>query len=288
MLVYIDGQFYDEKDAKVSVFDHGLLYGDGVFEGVRAYNGRVFKLSEHIKRLYDSAKAIMLKVLISESEMIESVLEALRKNNLKDGYIRILITRGEGSLGIDPITCARSSVIIIADSLNLYPEEFYETGLAIISASVRRNSPDVVNPKIKSLNYINNIMAKIEARQAGVLEAIMLDRNGYVCECTGDNIFIVKNGVIKTPPVYLGVLKGITRDFVIEIARDLGYIFQEEIMTQYDIYTADECFLTGTAAEAIPVVMADSREISNGNVGEVTKSIIKEFRLRVAQEGWEI
>lgn len=279
MKVYIDGKFYDKEEAKISVFDHGLLYGDGVFEGIRSYNRRVFKLSEHIDRLYNSAKAIMLDIPMSKREMEQAVIETLKINNLSDAYIRLIVTRGVGDLGLDPRKCKNPSVIIITDKIVLYPQEFYEKGLEVITVSTRRNFPSAINPAIKSLNYLNNIFAKIEAIKAGCEEAIMLNNDGYVAECTGDNIFIVKNNVLITPPIYIGALPGITRETVIEIAKTkLKLLTKEEPFTIYHVYTADECFLTGTAAEVIPVVKVDSRTINDGKPGEITKQIMKEFK----------
>ncbi|MCS7151188.1 MAG: branched-chain-amino-acid transaminase [Endomicrobia bacterium] len=279
MKVYIDGKFYDKEEAKISVFDHGLLYGDGVFEGIRSYNRRVFKLAEHIDRLYNSAKAIMLEIPVSKREIEQAVLETLRINNLADAYIRLVVTRGVGDLGLDPRKCKNPSIIIITDKIVLYPQEFYEKGLEVITVSTRRNLPSAINPAIKSLNYLNNIFAKIEAIKAGCEEAIMLNDDGYVAECTGDNIFIIKNNVLITPPIYIGALPGITRDTVIEIAKTkLKLMVKEEPFTIYHVYTADECFLTGTAAEVIPVVKVDSRIINDGKPGELTKQIMKEFK----------
>jgi len=286
MKVYIDGEFYDKEEAKISVFDHGLLYGDGVFEGIRSYNHRVFKLKEHIDRLYNSAKAIMLEIPMTKQEMGNAIIETLKVNNLSDAYIRVVVTRGIGDLGLDPRKCKSSSVIIITDKIILYPQEYYENGLELITVSTRRNLPSAINPAIKSLNYLNNIFAKIEAIKAGCEEAIMLTKDGYVAECTGDNIFIVKNKVLITPPIYIGALPGITRETVIEIAKKKLYLeVLEEVFTVYHIYTADECFLTGTAAEVIPVVKVDSRIINDGEPGEITKQIIKEFKLLTQTSG---
>ncbi len=279
MKVYIDGKFYDKQDAKISVFDHGLLYGDGVFEGIRSYNRRVFKLPEHIDRLYNSAKAIMLEIPISKKQMEQAVIDTLKENNLSDAYIRLIVTRGVGDLGLDPRKCSSPSIIIIADKIVLYPQEFYINGLEVITVSTRRNLPTSLNPAIKSLNYLNNIFAKIEAIRAGCEEAIMLNKDGYVAECTGDNIFIVKENVLITPPLYIGALPGITRAAVIDIAKTkLRLLVKEEPFTVYDVYTADECFLTGTAAEVVPVVKVDSRIINDGKPGKITKQIIEEFK----------
>ena len=277
MLVYIDGEFLPKEKAKISVFDHGLLYGDGVFEGIRSYRGRVFKLDEHLQRLYDSAKAIVLNIPISIQEMEAAVLETLRRNNLYDAYIRLIVTRGVGDLGLDPDNCPRPTIIVITDKIALYPQKFYEDGLEIVTVSTRRNYAEAVNPRIKSLNYLNNILAKIEGKQAGVVEALMLNAEGYVVECTGDNIFFVKKDVIVTPPVHLGILEGVTRNAVIDLARELDLVVEEKVFTRHDLYTADECFLTGTAAEVIPVVKIDRRMIGSGRPGTVTQKLIAEF-----------
>lgn len=288
MIIYLDGKFVPEEEAKVSVFDHGLLYGDGVFEGIRAYNGRVFRLTEHLVRLYNSAKAILLEMPITISEMEEAVLETLRQNKLRDAYIRLVVTRGKGDLGLDPRKCDKPTVFIITDGITLYPEETYKNGLKLVTVPTRRNAPEAINPNIKSLNYLNNILAKIEAARAGAAEAIMLNNEGYVAECTGDNIFIIKNGKVATPSPALGGLPGITRDAVIEVARKMGYTVEETFFTRYDLYTADECFLTGTAAEAIPVVELDGREIGDGKPGPITQKLISAFRELANSEGTTI
>ena len=277
MLVYIDGEFLPQEDAKISVFDHGLLYGDGVFEGIRSYQGRVFKLDEHLQRLYDSAKAIMLQIPISIEDMEETVLETLRRNQLHDAYIRLVVTRGVGDLGLDPDKCPVPTIFIIADKITLYPPNFYEDGLEIITVSVRRNYAEAISPRIKSLNYLNNILAKIEGKQAGVEEVLMLNAEGYVVECSGDNIFFLKDNVIVTPPTHLGILEGVTRNTVIDLARELGITVEEKVFTRHDLYTAEECFLTGTAAEVIPVVKIDQRIVGNGHPGTVTQKLIEEF-----------
>jgi len=271
MIIYFDGKFVDKEEAKVSVFDHGFLYGDGVFEGIRAYNGRVFKLKEHIDRLYESAKAILLNVEISRREMMDIVVETVRKNKLSDAYIRLVISRGVGDLGLDPRKCPKPTIVCIAGNITLYPQSMYENGMEVITAATRRNSADALSPRIKSLNYLNNIMAKIEANRAGVLEALLLNQEGYVCEATGDNVFIVKDGVLITPTIYAGILKGITRDTVIELARNYDIPVREDLFNLVDVYTADECFLTGTAAELIPVTAVDSRIIGDGKPGPVFK-----------------
>jgi branched-chain amino acid aminotransferase len=277
MKIYIDGKYFDEKTAKVSVFDHGLLYGDGVFEGIRAYNGRVFKLAEHIDRLFSSARALLLKVPMSRNELIKAVVETCRRNNLRDGYIRLVVTRGIGSLGLNPYTCKRGSVIIIADKIQLYPEKHYKRGLTIITVPTTRNLHSALNPAIKSLNYLNNILAKIEAINGGCEEAIMLNAQGFVAECTGDNIFIVKQGHLSTPPLSAGALYGITRGVVMGLAREAGLTVGEPDLTRYDLFSADECFLTGTGAEIIAVVKIDGRVIGKGRPGPVTGRLIKRY-----------
>ncbi len=286
--IYLDGKIVEKEDAKISVFDHGLLYGDGVFEGIRAYNGRVFRLGEHLLRLYNSAKAINLECGISISQMEEVVLETLRANKLKDAYIRLVVTRGAGDLGLDPRKCPKPTVFCITDKINLYPEEFYREGLTIVTASTRKNIPESLSPRIKSLNYLNNILAKIEATLQNAPEAIMLTQDGYVAECTGDNIFILKNNVLKTPPVYLGALEGVTRDVVMELSAKNSISCREEVFTRYDLFTADECFLTGTAAEVVPVVMIDGRPIGNGKPGKITSKLITEYKALTLTEGVEI
>ncbi|GAB1402214.1 branched-chain-amino-acid transaminase [Elusimicrobiota bacterium] len=279
MKIYLDGKFLEKQDAVVSVFDHGLLYGDGVFEGIRAYNGRVFRLGEHIDRLWDSAKAIALCIPITKSEMEKIVLETLKINKLDDAYIRLVITRGVGDLGLDPAKCPKPTIFVITDKISLYPEELYENGLEVITVATRRATPDVLSPNIKSLNYLNNIMAKLEAKRAGVLEAIMLNSSGYVAECSGDNIFAIKNGIVTTPPAYAGALKGVTRNAAIELLRNkLKIEVKEDMLTTYDLYCADECYLTGTAAEVIPVVKIDGRLIGDGKPGKITGKLIKEFK----------
>lgn len=278
MQIYLNGEFVEKEHAKISIFDHGLLYGDGVFEGIRSYNYKVFKLNEHIDRLYNSAKAIMLEIPLSKEEIKDAIQQTLKRNNLKDAYIRVVVTRGEGDLGLDPKKCPKPFVFIITDKIVLYSENFYKDGLEVITVSVRRNMPETVSPRIKSLNYLNNILAKIEANAAGVFEAIMLDKDGYVAECTGDNIFIVKDGRLITPSLHIGVLDGITRKTVIDIATELKIQAEEKTFTRYDIYIADECFLTGTAAEIIPVVKVDSREIGDGKPGKITFKLMEHFK----------
>ncbi|MCX5702653.1 MAG: branched-chain-amino-acid transaminase [Candidatus Omnitrophica bacterium] len=286
MKVYINGKFYEKKDAKVSVFDHGLLYGDGVFEGIRSYNRLVFKLKEHIDRLFESAHTIMLDIPLSKEQLIKAVTGTLKENNLKDAYIRLVVTRGEGDLGLDPRKCnGHASVIIITDKIALYPEKFYKNGLEIVTVPTIRNLPEALNPQIKSLNYLNNILAKIEAINAGCDEAIMLDSLGYVAECTGDNIFIVKNNHLYTPPQCMGTLRGITRDSVLEIARKNKISVHEHVLTRHELFISDECFLTGTAAEIVPVVKVDGRIIGTGKPGKLTLKLMKEFKELTKKEG---
>src|SRR5215472_6058590 len=270
MKVYVDGKYCDEQDAKISVFDHGLLYGDGIFEGIRAYNGRVFKLKEHIDRLFHSAKAILLSIPISHAQMMSAVVETCRRNKVHDGYIRLLVTRGIGTLGLNPNRCKNPSVIIIAGKIQLYPPELYERGMAIVTVPTVRNLHSALNPAIKSLNYLNNIMAKIEANNSGCEEAVMLNAEGFVAECTGDNLFVIKEGQLMTPPLSAGALYGITRRVVMEIAEESGLKVSEPNLTRYDLFNADECFLTGTGAEIVPVVKVDGRVIGTGKPGPAT------------------
>jgi len=286
MKVYINGKFYEKNEAKISVFDHGLLYGDGVFEGIRSYNRLVFKLKEHIERLFESAKSIMLEIPLTKEQLIKATILTLKENNLKDAYIRLVVTRGEGDLGLDPRKCrGHQAVIIIADRIALYPERFYKEGLKIITVPTIRNLPEALNPQIKSLNYLNNILAKIEAVNAGFDEAIMLDSLGYVAECTGDNIFIVKHNHLYTPPQCMGTLRGITRDTVLEIARNNRIPVHEHVITRHEVYISDECFLTGTAAEIIPVVNVDGRVVGTGKPGKLTLSLMKKFKDSTKKEG---
>jgi len=286
MKVYINGKFYDKKEAKISVFDHGLLYGDGVFEGIRSYSRLVFKLKEHIDRLYESAHSIMLEIPMNKERMIKAVIATLEENKLTNGYIRLVVTRGEGDLGLDPHKCkGHGAVIIIVDKIALYPEKFYKEGLRILTVPTVRNLPEAVNPQIKSLNYLNNILAKIEAVNAGYDEAIMLDSLGYVAECTGDNIFIVKNNHLYTPPQCMGTLRGITRDAVLEISRRDKIQTHEHVITRHEVYISDECFLTGTAAEIVPVVNVDHRVIGTGKPGKVTLNLMRKFKELTKKEG---
>ena len=273
MKVYVSGKWVDEEDAKISVFDHGLLYGDGVFEGIRVYNNRVFLLSEHIDRLYDSAKAIALTIPMNKEEMIEVVAQTCRANELVNGYIRLVVTRGKGSLGLNPYLCDSPEVIVIAAKIQLYPRDLYENGLKIVTVGTVRNHPEAINPRIKSLNYLNNVLAKIEAINAGCMECLMLNHKGEVAEASGDNVFAIRNGTIMTPPSHSGALEGLTRNKVIELAREAGYDVIELPMARYDLYVADEVFLTGTAAEIISVVEIDKRSIGDGKPGKITDSL---------------
>ncbi|MHB1419161.1 MAG: branched-chain-amino-acid transaminase [Bacillota bacterium] len=288
LIIYFDGRYVPEEEAKVSVFDHGLLYGDGVFEGIRIYHGRVFKLKEHLDRLCESARSITLKLEITKEEIQEVVLETARRNNITDGYVRLVASRGPGDLGLDPVKCPRSLIFCIAAKIQLYPDEFYVNGLEVITVATRRNIPEAINPRIKSLNYLNNILAKIEARLAGVPEAVMLNNEGYVAEATGDNIFLVKNGVLITPPAYVGLLEGITRNTVMELARGMDIPVQEKVFTRHDLFISDECFLTGTAAEVVPVVKVDGRVVGDGNPGSMTRDLIAAFRELTKTDGPKI
>ncbi|MDD5108113.1 MAG: branched-chain-amino-acid transaminase [Candidatus Omnitrophica bacterium] len=286
MKIYINGKFYEKDNAKISVFDHGLLYGDGVFEGIRSYNRRVFKLKEHIDRLFESAQSIMLKIPLTKEQMVKAVVETIKANKLDNAYIRLVVTRGEGDLGLDPRKCYKgATIIIIADRIALYPEKLYREGLSIVTVPTVRNLPEALNPQIKSLNYLNNILAKIEAGNAGCDEAIMLDSLGYVAECTGDNIFVAKAGHLYTPPQCMGTLRGITRDSILEIARKNKIAAHEHVITRHEVYISDECFLTGTAAEIIPVVKVDGRVIGNGKPGKLTLALMKKFKQLTAKDG---
>lgn len=275
--VYINGKLVPKEEAKVSVFDHGLLYGDGVFEGLRTYSGKVFRLQEHIDRLWDSAKAIWLEIPMTKQAMADAVNQTVKTNSIGDGYVRLIITRGAGTLGLDPRRCSDPQIIIIADTISLYPPEYYEKGLEIITTSVLRNHPAALNPRIKSLNYLNNVLAKIEGIQAGCIEALMLNHKGEVAECTGDNIFLVKNGKLSTPPPDAGILEGITRGVVMELASEAKIPVREVALTKHDVYVADECFLTGSAAEVIPVVKVDMRSIGDAKPGPITNQLKEAF-----------
>jgi branched-chain amino acid aminotransferase len=281
--VWINGKLCDKSEAKISVFDHGLLYGDGVFEGIRVYGNKVFRLHEHIDRLYESARHILLEIPLNREQTMQAVLDTVKANAKQDGYIRLVVTRGAGSLGLDPHKCSDPQVIIIVDDISLYPAEFYERGLHVITASIIRNHPNALNPRIKSLNYLNNILAKIEAVSAGCQEAIMLNHNGEVAECTGDNIFIVKHGVLRTPHMVAGILEGVTRNAILELARAAKITVQEIALTRHDVYSADECFLTGTAAEVAPVVQCDGRPVGNGKPGPITRQLRERFHQLVRQ-----
>jgi branched-chain amino acid aminotransferase len=285
MKIWIDGQLVEKQDAKISVFDHGLLYGDGVFEGIRIYDGCIYRLDQHLERLWSSAKYLKLTIPLSRDEMRRAVVETVRANGLRNGYIRVVVTRGEGDLGLNPNNCPHPTVFIIADQIRLFPQELYENGIEVISAAVQRQPVSALNPRVKSLNYLNNILARIEANNAGAHEAIILDLRGFVVECTADNIFVVRSGIVTTPPVYLGALRGITRDAVIEIAREQGLNIREEPFTLYEVYDADEIFLTGTAAELVPVVKVDGRTIGEGRPGPVFRQLLEEFRRRAPRDG---
>ena len=278
MKIFIDGKYLNERDAKISVFDHGLLYGDGVFEGIRAYNGRVFKLKEHIDRLFYSAKAILLEIPMTRAELMKTTVETIRINRLRDCYVRLVVTRGVGNLGLNPRSCKKPSIFIIAGKIQVYPTELYARGMEIVTVPTVRNLHSAVNPAIKSLNYLNNILAKIEANNAGVEEAVMLNAEGFVAECTADNLFIIKNGELFTPSLSAGALYGITRGTVMEIATQLGVKVSEPNLTRYDLFNADECFLTGTGAEIMPVIKIDGRVIGSGQPGHLTLKLIAEYK----------
>jgi branched-chain amino acid aminotransferase len=285
MKIYINGRYCDERGARISVFDHGLLYGDGIFEGIRAYHGRVFKLKEHIDRLFASAKAILLKIPLAPAQMMAATVETCRRNRIRDGYIRLVVTRGVGTLGLNPNRCKDPSVIIIAGKIQLYPPELYQKGMELVTVPTTRSLHSALNPAIKSLNYLNNILAKIEANNAGCEEAIMLNAEGFVAECTGDNLFIVKDGQLLTPPLSAGALYGITRQVVMELAAASGFKVGEPNLTRYDLFNADECFLTGTGAEVVPVVRIDGRIIGGGKPGPVTQQIVAQYRSLTKESG---
>jgi len=288
MIIYIDGKFYPEEEAKVSVFDHGLLYGDGVFEGIRAYEGRIFKLEEHLRRLEDSAKAILLKIPLDRDEMRAAVLETCKRNKMKAGYLRLVVTRGKGYLGLSPDRCKKPTVIIIASELELYPEKYYREGLRVVTVPTWRNSPAALDPAIKSLNYLNNILAKIEGQQAGAQEVILLNPQGMVAECSGDNIFLIRDQVLINPKLSSGALNGITRNTVLEIAQEAGWKTREDDVRRYDLFTAEEMFLTGTGAEVIPVVDVDGRAIGTGKPGKHTADLIRRYHKLVTTTGTKI
>ena len=285
MKVYLNGKLYDKEDAKVSVFDHGLLYGDGVFEGIRSYNGLIFKLREHVDRLFASARVIMLKIPMTPLQVVNAVRTTMRANGLKDAYIRLVVTRGVGDLGLDPRKCKQPTLFVITDRIVLYPEALYRQGLSIVTVPTRRNIPEALSPQVKSLNYLNNIMAKIEAINMGSEEALMLNHAGYVAECTGDNIFMVRDGALLMPSNHLGALRGITAACVVELARKRRITVGETVLTRYDLFNADEAFLTGTAAEVIPVVRLDGRTIGNGQPGRITRTLMADFRKRTTVDG---
>ncbi len=282
--VYINGVLYDKEHAKISVFDHGLLYGDGVFEGIRSYSGKIFRLEQHLDRLWQSAKAIALEIPVTKEQMAQAVCDTLQANQIQDGYIRLVVTRGAGTLGLDPNRCRNPQVIIIADTIELYPKHVYENGLEIVTVSTIRNHPAALSPRIKSLNYLNNILAKIEGLKAGCPEALMLNSRGEVAECTGDNIFLVSRGRLLTPPVDAGILEGITRNAVIELAERDAIAVLQVPLTKHDVYIADECFLTGTAAEVVPVVKVDNRPIGDGRPGPITRRLMQRFAELVRNE----
>lgn len=288
-LIFIDGAFVPKDEAKISVYDHGFLYGDGVFEGMRVYSGNVFRMKDHLERLYNSAKAIMLEIPYTVEEVQQVVIDTLKKNNLDgNAYVRLVVSRGKGNLGLDPASCKEPSLIVIAEQLQLYPVEFYEKGLEIVTVATRRNRPDALNPKIKSLNYLNNILIKLEAKQAGVSEALTMNTEGYIAEGSSDNIFLVKKGVLYTPPGYIGALEGITREAILDVSQELGYKVKEEPFTRHDVYVADEVFLTGTAAEVIAVVKVDGRVIGDGKPGEHTLRLLDNFHKLVKKDGVKV
>jgi branched-chain amino acid aminotransferase len=288
MKIFLDGEYLDREQAKISVFDHGLLYGDGVFEGIRAYNGRIFKLEEHVARLFDSARAILLKIPMTAEQLCEACVRCCALNNVRDGYIRLVVTRGVGSLGLNPESCPRPTVFIIADAIQLYSPEVYEKGMRLVTASTRRVAPAAFSPAIKSLNYLNNILAKIEGQLAGAQEVLMLNEQGYVAECSGDNIFVIKHNTIYTPPIHAGALGGITRRVAMDLLSQAGHSVVEMQLTRYDIYVADECFLTGTGAEIVPVIELDGRMIGDGVPGRITKAVIADYRKLTATTGTRI
>ncbi|AVM24853.1 branched-chain-amino-acid transaminase [Bacillus pumilus] len=286
--IFLNDELVKKEDAKISVYDHGFLYGDGVFEGIRVYNGNIFRMKEHLDRLYDSARSIMLNIPYSLEELTEKMIHTVERNGLKDAYIRLVVSRGAGDLGLDPNNCGRANTVIIVEPLAIFPKHLYETGIDIVTVPTRRNRPDVLSPKVKSLNYLNNILVRIEAHMAGVSEALMLNDQGYVAEGSADNVFIYKKGKLYTPPGYIGALEGITRNAIMEIAEDLGYEVKEQPFTRHDVYTAEEVFLTGTAAEVIAVVKVDGRTIGEGKPGVHTNKLLEQFRKRVVEEGEKV
>ncbi|MGD6816763.1 branched-chain-amino-acid transaminase [Metabacillus sp. 84] len=286
--IFLNGEFVRKEDAKISVYDHGFLYGDGIFEGIRVYNGNIFRMKEHMDRLYESGKSILLNMPYSQEELTELVIKTVEKNGLRDAYIRLVVSRGAGDLGLDPYKCPNANVVIIVEPLAIFPKHLYETGIDIVTVPTRRNRPDVLSPKVKSLNYLNNVLVKIEAHLANVSEALMLNDQGYVAEGSADNVFIYKKGKLLTPPGYIGALEGITRNAIIDIANELGYTVSEEPFTRHDVYTADEVFLTGTAAEVIAVVKVDGRVIGDGKPGEHTNHLLEQFRKKVIDEGEKV
>ncbi|WP_144486845.1 branched-chain-amino-acid transaminase [Bacillus pumilus] len=286
--IFLNDELVKKEDAKISVYDHGFLYGDGVFEGIRVYNGNIFRMKEHLDRLYDSARSIMLNIPYSLEELTEKMIHTVERNGLKDAYIRLVVSRGAGDLGLDPNNCGRANTVIIVEPLAIFPKHLYETGIDIVTVPTRRNRPDVLSPKVKSLNYLNNILVRIEAHMAGVSEALMLNDQGYVAEGSADNVFIYKKGKLYTPPGYIGALEGITRNAIMEIAEDLGYEVKEEPFTRHDVYTVEEVFLTGTAAEVIAVVKVDGRTIGEGKPGVHTNKLLEQFRKRVVEEGEKV
>ncbi|MFW0807385.1 branched-chain-amino-acid transaminase [Bacillus pumilus] len=286
--IFLNDELVKKEDAKISVYDHGFLYGDGVFEGIRVYNGNIFRMKEHLDRLYDSARSIMLNIPYSLEELTEKMIHTVERNGLKDAYIRLVVSRGAGDLGLDPNNCGRANTVIIVEPLAIFPKHLYETGIDIVTVPTRRNRPDVLSPKVKSLNYLNNILVRIEAHMAGVSEALMLNDQGYVAEGSADNVFIYKKGKLYTPPGYIGALEGITRNAIMEIAEDLGYEVKEEPFTRHDVYSAEEAFLTGTAAEVIAVVKVDGRTIGEGKPGIHTNKLLEQFRKRVVEEGEKV
>ena len=284
-VIYVNGRFVAKEEATVSVYDHGFLYGDGVFEGIRVYHGRIFKLDAHVDRLFESAHTLGIQVPLSRQEMTEAILETVRRTGLRDAYIRPVVSRGPGDLGIDPRKCPRPNVVVIVDSIQLYPEEAYRKGLRMITTSTRQRPVDVLNPRIKTCNYLNNILARMEANLVGVDEGLMLTTQGYVAECTADNVFVVKSGRVLTPPAYLGILQGVTRQAILDLCGGLGIAAVEQVLTLHDMYTADECFLTGTGAELGPVVELDGRKIGAGRPGLISQRILAAFRELAQRDG---